>query len=68
MKRLTATLREAFPGTKGFSPHNLKYMRAFAAAWRERAIVQEALAHKSRLAQKVGGLHKKVSQTSSLFL
>jgi predicted nuclease of restriction endonuclease-like (RecB) superfamily len=29
---------------KGFSPRNLKYMRAFAAAWPDRAIVQEALA------------------------
>ena len=29
---------------KGFSPRNLKYMRAFAAAWPERAIVQEPLA------------------------
>jgi hypothetical protein len=26
------------------SPRNLKYMRAFAAAWRERTIVQEARA------------------------
>ena len=29
---------------KGFSPRNLKYMRAFAAAWPERAIVQQSLA------------------------
>ena len=28
---------------KGFSPRNLEYMRAFAAAWPERAIVQEAV-------------------------
>jgi predicted nuclease of restriction endonuclease-like (RecB) superfamily len=28
----------------GFSPRNLKYMRAFAQAWSEEAIVQEALA------------------------
>ncbi|MPZ44546.1 MAG: DUF1016 family protein [Betaproteobacteria bacterium] len=42
--RLSADLREAFPDVKGFSPRNLKYMRAFAAAWPERAIVQEALA------------------------
>ena len=44
MNRLAADLREAFPDMKGFSPRNLKYMRAFAAAWPERAIVQEALA------------------------
>lgn len=42
--RLAADLREAFPDMKGFSPRNLKYMRAFAAAWPERAIVQEPLA------------------------
>jgi predicted nuclease of restriction endonuclease-like (RecB) superfamily len=29
---------------KGFSPRNLKYMRAFAQAWPDEAIVQEALA------------------------
>ena len=42
--RLAADLCEAFPDMKGFSPRNLKYMRAFAAAWPERAIVQEPLA------------------------
>ncbi|MBI5366848.1 MAG: hypothetical protein HZA54_07410 [Planctomycetes bacterium] len=42
--RLAAGLRDAFPDMKGFSPRNLKYMRAFAAAWPARAIVQEALA------------------------
>ncbi len=42
--RLAADLREAFPDMKGFSPRNLKYMRAFAAAWSDRAIVQEPLA------------------------
>ena len=30
--RLAADLRDAFPDMKGFSPRNLKYMRAFAAA------------------------------------
>jgi len=42
--RLSADLREAYPDMKGLSPRNLKYMRAFAAAWPEREIVQEALA------------------------
>lgn len=42
--RLAADLREAFPEMKGFSPRNLKYMRAFAAAWPDRAIVQAPLA------------------------
>ena len=42
--RLAHDLRECFPEMKGFSPRNLKYMRAFAAAWPDYAIVQEALA------------------------
>lgn len=42
--RLAADLREAFPEMKGFSPRNIKYMRAFAAAWPDREIVQGALA------------------------
>jgi len=42
--RLASDLRKAFPDMRGFSPRNLKYMRAFAAAWPERAIVQEVLA------------------------
>ncbi|EQD37831.1 phage uncharacterized protein, partial [mine drainage metagenome] len=44
----SADLREAFPDMRGFSSRNLKYMRAFAAAWPERAIVHEALAQKLR--------------------
>lgn len=42
--RLAIDLREAFPEMKGFSPRNLKYMRAFAAAWADQEVVQEALA------------------------
>lgn len=42
--RLATDLRGALPDMKGFSPRNLKYMRAFAAAWPEREIVQEPLA------------------------
>jgi hypothetical protein len=42
--RLAADLREAFANMKGFLPRNLKYMRAFAAAWPDRSIVQKALA------------------------
>src|SRR3989454_830221 len=42
--RLAADLREAFPDMKGFSPRNLKYMRAFAAAWPDRTIVQQVAA------------------------
>lgn len=42
--RLSADLREAFPEMGGLSPRNLKYMRAFAAAWPDRAIVQRVIA------------------------
>jgi predicted nuclease of restriction endonuclease-like (RecB) superfamily len=42
--RLAVDLSAGFPDMKGFSPRNLKYMRAFAAAWPARAIVQDALA------------------------
>jgi predicted nuclease of restriction endonuclease-like (RecB) superfamily len=42
--RLSADLRERFPEAKGFSARNLKYMRAFAAAWPDIEIVQARLA------------------------
>jgi predicted nuclease of restriction endonuclease-like (RecB) superfamily len=42
--RLSQDLRREFPGVEGFSPRNLKYMRAFARAWPDESIVQEALA------------------------
>jgi predicted nuclease of restriction endonuclease-like (RecB) superfamily len=42
--RLSEDLRETFPEMRGLSPRNLKYMRAFAAAWPNGAIVQEVLA------------------------
>lgn len=41
--RLSTDLREAFPDMAGLSPRNLKYMRAFAAAWPDAAIVQARL-------------------------
>lgn len=42
--RLSRDLRDEFPEMKGFSPRNLKYMRAFAGAWPEREIVQRIVA------------------------
>ena len=42
--RLAGDLKRAFPDMKGFSPRNLKYMRAFAEAWPDDAIVQAVLA------------------------
>jgi predicted nuclease of restriction endonuclease-like (RecB) superfamily len=40
--RLALDLQRAFPGQQGFSPRNLKYMRAFAEAWPETVIVPQA--------------------------
>jgi hypothetical protein len=42
--RLSADLRESFPDMQGLSPRNLKYMRAFAAAWPQKEIVQQVVA------------------------
>ncbi len=42
--RLARDLRTEFPEMKGFSPRNLKYMRAFAAAYPDETIVQQAAA------------------------
>lgn len=42
--RLARDLRAAFPDMKGFSPRNLKYMRAFAEAWPGGEFVQQAAA------------------------
>lgn len=44
IERLAQDLRSAFPNIKGFSPRNLKYMRAFAEAWPDEPFVQAVLA------------------------
>lgn len=44
IERLANDLRAAFPDMKGFSPRNLKYMRAFAEAWPDKPFVQQAAA------------------------
>lgn len=59
IERLSSDLRESFPDMQGLSPRNLKYMRAFAEAWPDRMIVQEALAqitwyHNLTLLEKLG--------------
>ncbi len=41
---LAHDLHTAFPAMKGFSPRNLKYLRAFADAWPDEAFVQQAVA------------------------
>lgn len=42
--RLSADLRHEFPEMSGFSPRNLKYMRAMATAWPDEAIVLRLVA------------------------
>ena len=58
IERLAADLRHAFPDMKGFSPRNLKYMRAFAETYPDERFVQEMLAqitwyHNITLIEKV---------------
>lgn len=43
IERLAQDLRAAFPEMKGFSRANLMYMRAFAEAWPDAEIVQQAV-------------------------
>ena len=43
VQRLAADLKAAFPGIEGFSRTNLLYMRAFAEAYVDSAIVQQLL-------------------------
>lgn len=40
--RLAQDLKSSFPGARGFSPRNLKYMSSFAEAWPDWVIVQSA--------------------------
>jgi predicted nuclease of restriction endonuclease-like (RecB) superfamily len=56
--RLAADLHRAFPRMQGLSARNLKYMRAFAEAWPDFAIVQAPLAqltwyHNLTLVEKI---------------
>lgn len=45
IERLAQDLRTTFPEMKGFSRANLLYMRAFAEAWPDESIVQQAVGH-----------------------
>lgn len=56
--RLAVDLTKAFPDMKGFSPRNLKFMRAFAEAYPEKEIVKQVVSqipwgHNIRILQKV---------------
>lgn len=42
--RLAQDLRAEFPGIDGFGPRNLRYMRSFAEAWTDPAILQQLVA------------------------
>ena len=42
--RLSQDLRDVYPDMQGLSPRNLKYIRALAAAWPDRGIVQRTVA------------------------
>lgn len=44
VSRLSADIRNRFPGAKGFSPRNLRYMKSFAQAWPEFPMLQAPLA------------------------
>lgn len=44
IENLSTDLKKTFPEMKGFSARNLKYMRAFASAWRDEQIVQQVVA------------------------
>ena len=41
IERIARDLRSTFPEMRGFSRTNLLYMRSFAAAWPDQAIVQQ---------------------------
>jgi predicted nuclease of restriction endonuclease-like (RecB) superfamily len=63
--RLAQDLRRAFPEMQGFSPRNLKYMRAFARAYPDESFVQVSLAqitwyHNITLLQKVPHKEKRL--------
>lgn len=56
--RLAKDLGTEFPGIEGFSPRNLRYMRAFAEAWPEPEILQQLIAelpwgHQTRLLDRI---------------
>jgi len=65
--RLALDLQRAFPGQQGFSPRNLKYMRAFAEAWPETVIVQPAGAQSTEARKPEAALGQRaVAQLSAV--
>jgi len=62
--RLAADLRAEFPEVTGFSARNFKYMRAFAEAWSDAAIVQQPVAQLLEAAQNLRPPGGEKSRTS----
>jgi predicted nuclease of restriction endonuclease-like (RecB) superfamily len=65
IEQIAADLRAEFPGGKGFSPRNLKYMKDLADAWPEGPILQQVIAklpwgHNCTLLDKVKGPDQRV--------
>lgn len=70
--QLAHDLLREFPEMKGFSPRNLKYMRAFAEAWPEESIVQAALAqltwyHQIALMEKLKSPEERLAYARAAF-
>ena len=42
--RLSADIKNRFPEARGYSPRNLRYMRSFAEAWPDQAMLQQPVA------------------------
>ena len=64
--QVSADLRAAFPNMKGFSPSNLKYMRAFAQAWpdfpnRQQAVGDLPWGHNLVLLTKLKNEHARLA-------
>lgn len=65
INRLSKDLKREFPDTKGFSPRNLRYMRALADAYSDEAIVLRVIAqipwgHNQSLINKLSDQEKRL--------
>lgn len=65
IERISNDLRHEFPSMKGFSRSNLLYMRAFAEAWPDEAIVQQVVGripwgHNVRLLDRLNGVEERL--------
>ncbi|KPQ31934.1 MAG: hypothetical protein HLUCCA11_22685 [Phormidesmis priestleyi Ana] len=65
IEKLSKDLKRTFPDMKGFSPRNLKYMRALAEAYPDQSIVLQAIAqipwgHNQSLLNKLDSLEERV--------